>query len=130
MKLTKSIIKITTTLLCATLVLGGCANSGAGYRPVVDIKGVDLNRYQSDLAECQQYAHQTAGAGESAAAGAAAGAVFGALLAAAAGGGTSRKSSAGIGAISGAAGAGAQGEMNQRDVIRRCLSGRGYKVLQ
>jgi hypothetical protein len=32
--------------------------------------------------------------------------------------------------VTGAAGAAGQGENNQRNVIRRCLSGRGYKVLQ
>lgn len=111
-------------------VISGCANTGAAYRPVVDTKGVDLNRYEADLGECQQFANQTASAGQAAAAGAAAGAVFGALLAAAAGGGNSKKSTAGVGALTGAAGAAGQGETNQRDVIRRCLAGRGYKVLQ
>lgn len=117
-------------LLLAMSLLGACANSGAAYRPVVDTKGIDLNKYQIDLAECQQYAHQTAGAGESALGGAAAGAIFGALLATAARDGSSKRGAAGIGAVSAAAGAGAQGEMNQRDVIRRCMNGRGYKVLQ
>jgi outer membrane lipoprotein SlyB len=125
----KSLVKAITAVLLVSLT-AGCANTGANYRPVVDTKGVDLNKYEADLGECQQYANQTAGAGESAAAGAAAGAVFGALLAAAAGGGANRRGTAGVGAVSGAAGAGAQGENNQRNVIRRCLAGRGYKVLQ
>lgn len=125
----KTIIKSTSAILLISLITA-CANTGANYRPVVDTKGIDLNRYEADLSECQQYANQTAGAGESAAAGAAAGAVFGALLAAAAGGGSSKKSTAGVGAVTGAAGAAGQGETNQRNVIRRCLSGRGYKVLQ
>lgn len=110
--------------------VGGCATGGANYRPVVDNKGVDLNRYEVDLRECQTYATQTAGAGESAAAGAAAGAVLGAVLAAAAGRGYSRSSTARVGAVTGAVGAGAEGENNQRNIIRRCLAGRGYKVLQ
>lgn len=113
-----------------TLSVGGCANTGANYRPIVDNKGVDLNRYESDLRECQSYATQTASAGESAAAGAAAGAILGAVLAAAAGRGYSRSSTAGVGAVSGAVGAGAEGERNQRNIINRCLAGRGYRVLQ
>lgn len=129
MVFTKSVHKLLIGGLLVSMITG-CANIGANYRPVVDTKGIDLNRYEADLGECQQFANQTAGAGESAAAGAAAGAVFGALLAAAAGGGTSRKSTAGVGAVTGAAGAAGQGENNQRNVIRRCLSGRGYKVLQ
>ena len=68
------------------LSLGGCAApGGAHYRPIVDTKGVDLNRYEADLRECQSYATQTAGAAESAATGAAAGALFGAVVAAAGG---------------------------------------------
>jgi uncharacterized protein YcfJ len=125
----KSIHKTLVTGLLISMITG-CANTGANYRPVVDTKGIDLARYEADLGECQQFANQTASAGQAAAAGAAAGAVFGALLAAAAGGGNSKKSTAGVGALTGAAGAAGQGETNQRDVIRRCLAGRGYKVLQ
>ena len=67
-KLKSLIITLITSLMV------GCANTGANYRPIVDTRGVDLNRYEVDLRECQQYATQTMGAGESAAAGAAAGA--------------------------------------------------------
>jgi len=35
-----------------------------------------------------------------------------------------------VGAVSGAVGAGVDGERNQRTIINRCLGGRGYKVLQ
>ena len=62
--------------------------------------------------------------------GAVAGAILGGILAAAAGPGYSRSSTAKVGAVGGAVGAGAQGETDQRNIIRRCLSGRGYKVLQ
>lgn len=118
-------------ILSAVAFLAGCAaTSGANYRPIVDNKGVDLNRYESDLRECQSYALQTAGAADSAAAGAVAGALLGAVLAGAAGRNYSRSSSAGVGAVSGAVGAGVEGERNQRTIINRCLGGRGYKVLQ
>jgi outer membrane lipoprotein SlyB len=82
------------------------------------------------LRECQGYATQTAGAGESAAVGALAGAILGGVLAAAAGKNYSRTSTARVGAVTGAVGAGTQGEADQRNIIRRCLTGRGYKVLQ
>lgn len=110
----------------------GCATHqmGANYRPIIDSKGVDFNKFESDLKECQQYAHQTASAAQSAAAGAIAGALIGAALAAAAGSNYDRNASARVGAVSGALGAGAEGETNQRTIIRRCLSGRGYSVLQ
>lgn len=125
----KSVVYISLSAFMI-LSIGGCAHTGANYRPIVDNKGVDLNRYESDLRECQAYATQTAGAGESAAAGAAAGAILGAVLAAAAGRGYSRSSTAGVGAVSGAVGAGVEGERNQRNIINRCLAGRGYRVLQ
>lgn len=112
-------------------LLSGCAaTTGANYRPIIDSKNVDFNRYESDLRECQSFATQTASAAQSAAAGAIAGAVLGAALAAAAGGGYSRTSTARVGAVSGAVGAGVEGERNQRTIINRCLAGRGYSVLQ
>lgn len=124
--------KLTTLIVCTYSVttLVGCATSGANYRPIVDSRGVDSARYESDLRECQTYATQTASAGESAAAGAIVGALFGAVLAAAAGSRYDRAATARVGAVTGAVGAGAEGETNQRNIIRRCLSGRGYNVLQ
>jgi hypothetical protein len=56
--------------------------------------------------------------------------LFGAVLAGAAGKNYSRSSSARVGAVSGAVGAGLEGERNQKTIINRCLAGRGYKVLQ
>jgi outer membrane lipoprotein SlyB len=127
---TKSIVILCLTAFVAVSIGGCAATSGANYRPIVDNKGVDLNRYEMDLRECQNYALQTAGAGESAAAGALAGAALGAVLAGAAGKNYSKSSTARVGAVSGAVGAGAQGETNQRRIINRCLAGRGYRVLQ
>jgi outer membrane lipoprotein SlyB len=121
----------TVVAISIVALLSGCAaTTGANYRPIVDTKGVDFNRYEADLRECQAYATQTASAAESAAAGAVAGALLGAVLAAAAGNRYSRSSTARVGAVSGAVGAGVEGERNQRTIINRCLSGRGYQVLQ
>ncbi|MBI5277371.1 MAG: glycine zipper family protein [Burkholderiales bacterium] len=124
----RSSIALTTA---AALALAGCATTGANYRPIVDLRGSNPAAYETDLRECQAYATQTAGAGESAAAGAVGGAILGALLGIAAGyGSRNYQHTAGVGAVAGAAGAAAQGEQNQRDIIRRCMSGRGYNVLQ
>ena len=124
------ITTLVVVLSAAAFLVGCAATSGANYRPIVDNKGVDQNRYESDLRECQSYATQTAGAADSAAAGAVAGALLGAVLAGAAGRNYSRSSSARVGAVSGAVGAGVEGERNQRTIINRCLAGRGYRVLQ
>jgi outer membrane lipoprotein SlyB len=123
----------TKSMACisAIVFLSGCAaSSGANYRPLIDSKGVDFNKYESDLRECQSYATQTAGAGESAVVGALAGAVFGAVLAGAAGNRYDKKASARVGAVTGAAGGAVEGERDQRTVINRCLAGRGYQVLK
>lgn len=89
-----------------------------------------MNKFELDLIECRQFASQTIGAAERAAAGAAAGAILGALLAAAAGVKYDRGSVARVGALSGALGGATEGETDQRNIIRRCLGGRGYLVLQ
>lgn len=109
--------------LLAALV-SGCAS----YVPVVDTKGVDMNVYTADLKECQQYAEQVS-AGNQAAAGAGAGALMGALLGAAIGGRGAAGYGARIGAAEGVGMGAAHGAATQVQVVKNCMSGRGYKVL-
>lgn len=113
-------------LIAVILIISmtGCAT----YRPVVDTKGVDMNAYNNDLRECQAYAEQVNPA-DHAAAGAIAGAVFGALLGAAMGNRSLAGRTAGVGALSGMAGAGGEGVKAQINIVRSCMSQRGYKVL-
>lgn len=118
-------------ILAATLLLAACAHTGPAYRPIVDLAGKDPARYELDLRGCQQYAEQLAGAASQAAIGAAVGAIAGAAITSLLGGSrTQRNQNSALGAISGGTGAGVQGETDQRNVIRRCLAGRGYSVLQ
>jgi outer membrane lipoprotein SlyB len=112
-------------VVVAALALLGCA----AHAPLVDTKGVDMNQYHIDLKECQAYAEQTYGAGTGAVAGAVAGALLGELLARAGGGMSVRGQLAGSGAVLGAAAGGGEGFKNQREVVQRCMSGRGYRVL-
>lgn len=118
------------TGLLAALMLVGCATApmGEDYVPMVDFREGQRETFGKDLSECQAYAAQTAGAGQSAVAGAIAGALLGVVLGAIAGGGI-RNEMAGIGAVSGAVGGAGTGEMSQRAIISRCLAGRGYSVL-
>jgi outer membrane lipoprotein SlyB len=108
-------------------VLSGCAGMGANYRPMIDSKGVDFNRYEADLRDCQQYAEQASGAGTGAVTGAAGAAIVGNIVSAIVGGSRGRTTAAS--AVVGAASGAAAGEQNQRAVIKNCLIGRGYKVL-
>ncbi len=114
--------KIISLMLVATLA--GCAT----YRPIVDTKGMNPQAYESDLRECQAYAEQLNPA-EHAAGGAVAGALFGAVLGAIVGNHDLAAQMAGVGAVSGAASGGGEGANAQKNIIRRCMSGRGYRVL-
>ena len=106
----------------------GCA--GADVRPIVDMKGVNEAAYEKDLQECQTYAQEQSGMGSTGAKGAAAGAVVGGLLGLVTGGNASGiAQAAGAGAVIGGAGGAYSGNQSQEAVVKRCLSGRGYKVL-
>lgn len=115
--------------IAVAAIASGCATSnrgtGAHYNPIVDRPGVN---YAQDLSDCQAHATQVMDAADSAVNGAVAGAIFGALVMAAAGG--SSRDGAWIGALSGSTSAAANAEGGQRGIITRCLSGRGYMVLQ
>ena len=112
--------------LSVFLLLCGCA--GASYRPIVDRQGVDPQRYEFYLHECQQYALQTGDAASNAIVGAAAGAVIGSILGGVVGG--DRSTAARMGMVEGGVIGGVNGETSQRNIIRRCMAGRGYQVLQ
>ncbi|HEU0118655.1 MAG TPA: glycine zipper family protein [Alphaproteobacteria bacterium] len=126
----RSSVIATISIMLSSLLLSACADS---YQPVVDMKHVDPNKYQADLAECRQYANQVDVAGDAgtdALVGAGIGAAGGAVLGAITG-------SAGMGAAIGAAGGGIAGGtggglnsgQRQKNIINNCLKGRGYKVL-
>lgn len=120
--------KLITLFSLVVAVTVGCA--GANVRPLVDMKGVNESAYENDLKDCQNYAQQQSGMGETAAKGAGAGAVVGGLLGLVTGGnGSGIAQAAGAGAVIGAAGGAFSGNQAQEAVVKRCLSGRGYKVL-
>lgn len=122
--------RIIAASLCLALTACATRPTGENYQPIIDTKGVDAAVLENDLRECQAYAAQVAGAAQRAVAGAVAGALLGAILAAAAGGRYSRNQHAAVGAVAGMSSGAVAGERDQRDIIRRCLAGRGYNVLQ
>lgn len=112
--------------LAAGLLLAGCTTT---KEIIIDEKGVDMARYRQDLGECEAYAEQVR-TGEKVAKGAASGAVIGGAIGAITGG--SRDSAArgaGVGAVSGAAKGASRGEQEEVRVVKQCLRGRGYRVL-
>lgn len=108
---------------CLVLV-AGCASD----RVIVDTKGVDMSHYEQDRRECEAYSEQVS-TGASAAKGAGFGAAIGAALGAIFGGSHDVARSAGTGGVLGGAQGAAKGEGQKEQVLRNCLSGRGYRVL-
>lgn len=111
-----------------TLTLGwGCSTPG---KPIVDMKGVNQAQYEKDLEECSVYADEVNVAGK-AVGGAAAGAAVGAAIGAIWDGhdGNSPARGAGTGAVLGGAGGTGSGLNERSGVIKNCLRGRGYRVL-
>ena len=95
---------------------------------IIDTKGVDMARYEQDLAECRGFSDQVK-TGEKGARGAASGAVVGGLLGAAGGNSRDAERGAGVGAVAGGAKGLNQGQREEIQVVKRCLRGRGYRVL-
>lgn len=95
---------------------------------IIDEKGVDMVAYDKDLAECREYS-QGVKTGEKAARGAASGAVVGGAIGAILDGGSGAARGAGVGAVSGGARGASEGERDEVQVVKRCLRGRGYRVL-
>ena len=102
-----------TTAFCAILV-SGCASHPD---TIIDMQGVDESALGSDWADCQSYSDQVIIA-RGAVVGAAAGAISG-----------NADSGAGYGAIWGATRSTLDGDREKQMVFKRCLRGRGYRVL-
>jgi hypothetical protein len=113
-------------LLLAILILNGCA---AHPDPIIDMKGVDLEAYEQDWDECEAYTEEviiTQGVVKGAGLGAAVGAAVGAVS----GRGSDRVATdAGYGAIWGGTRSGLDADEMKQDVFKRCMRGRGYRVL-
>ena len=105
-------------VLLTVFTLAGCT---ATDEIIIDEKGIDMAAYQNDLSECRAYASQVK-TQDKTVKGAASGAVVGGLLGAITGG-------AGIGAVGGGARGAEEGDRTEVDVVRRCISGRGYRLL-
>jgi len=107
------------------LGLGGLLGCASHPEPIIDTQGVDLVRYEQDLAECGTYAEQiepASGVAKGTAAGAAVGAMAGAI-----GGDVGR--GAGYGAVAGGSRSAVMADRDKQEVVKNCLRGRGYRVL-
>lgn len=105
-------------------------SAAAQYRPLVDSAVIqDWAKYERDLRDCQGYATQ-ASPGRNAVAGAVAGAIIGAAIGVAIGNNSSYAAAgARGGAIGGAMRGAGDGAAMQVTIIRNCMMGRGYQLL-
>ena len=116
---------MTNTIYPVILSLIMVAACSAHPEPIIDQRGVNMSTYQVDLEECESYADPISvgkGAAKGAAGGAAVGAATGVI-------GGDIYSGAGYGAIYGATQYGNEADREKTLVVKRCLAGRGYRVL-
>lgn len=111
-------------VVLAALALGACASRG----PIVDTQNTDMARYEQDLAQCRAYAGQV-NTGTEAGKGAVGGAAVGAVLGAIVGNSSTAARGAGVGGVLGGARGASRGAGEKDAVVKNCLRGRGYRVL-
>lgn len=122
------ILRRPSALCCMVAVLAsGCAGR-AEDRIIVDTKGVDPGRYAEDLGECAEYAGLVDVEGRVLASAAGSAVLYGVLGAILDDGDTAERT-AGAGAVFGGVRGGFDATREQERIIRNCLSGRGYRVL-
>ena len=117
------------TLLPCVLLIAACSGFSDPSGAIVDLKGVDRVQYEADLADCQGYADEVP-LGKHAGTGAAAGAAVGAVVGAVSGANkTGIGQAAGVGGVYGGTIRGVGAVHEKQQVLRECLRGRGYRVL-
>ena len=127
--LPKSITGIFVAL--AVVFIGGCAHRHHHRHAgdiIIDTQGVDQYQYQSDLYDCPQYAEQVPVGGRTAKS-SVGGAVVGGALGAIVGNSDTAAKGAGVGAVTGAVKRAGSGYREKQRVVKNCLRGRGYRVL-
>lgn len=115
-------VKLLVSSTVLAVLVAACASHPD---PIVDMKGVNRAELAVDWTECEGYAEEVVvarGAAKGAAGGAVAGAAAGAIS-----GDADR--GAGYGAVWGATRSTIDGAREKEMVFKRCLRGRGYRVL-
>ena len=115
------------------ITLSGCVanNSGSifeGSKPIIDTQGVNMSQYEIDLEECSIFSEDIS-TGKSIDKGAVTGAAVGAVIEAITDDVRSRRDAIEVGAVSGGAQSGIRAVREKEQILKRCLRGRGYKVL-
>jgi len=126
-QLTPTLLTPALIATCA-LIFSGCANQPESGHIIIDKKHIDMHAYRQDLRECQSYASEV-NAGATVAKSAGTAAVVSGAIGAIFGNSHTAARSAGAGAVAGTAkGVGAVSREKEQ-VVKRCLRGRGYRIL-
>lgn len=124
-------LMLSSSVLCCGLLAAGCATGlldKSADQIIVDTKGLDIKEYERDLSECDVLAQQvdiSKRTVDRAIGGAVVGSVVGRIL----GNSDSAREIGGTAGVVGGAKGNVQARKEQQKVIKRCLQGRGYKVL-
>ena len=115
------------------ITLSGCVANSSGSifessKPIIDTKGVNMSQYDIDLEECSVFSEDIS-TGKSIAKGAATGAAVGAVIEAITDDVLSRRVAIEVRAVSGGAKSGIRAVREKDQILKRCLRGRGYKIL-
>lgn len=116
--------------IASTFLLAACQQNpyDKSSDVIIDTKGVDMQQYQTDLYECQQYAEQV-NVASSTAKTAGVGAVVGGTIGAIVGDSGTAGRGAGVGAVTGGVKGASSSLHEKQQVVKNCLRGRGYRVL-
>ena len=122
-------IKKIATVICVAIAMSGCAVNQPQPGTMIDTfpTGLDRFKYERDKSECATLANQRSAAAtaiDGALGGALIGAMFGAIV-----GGNNTGYGAALGAASGGVSGAAVGAAEKAGIMRECLRGRGYHVL-
>jgi outer membrane lipoprotein SlyB len=117
-------MKLLLLIVILLLLVAACTTTS---EIIIDDKGVDMTRYEENLAECRIYSEQVA-VGKKATKGAASGAVIGGMIGAVGHHGDAAEGAA-VGAVTGGAKGLDEGDRDKVRVVKNCLRGRGYRVL-
>ncbi len=120
-----------TSLLSTLLCLAGCINSpqkqpASGI--IIDNKGVDMATYHQDLHKCRNFVAQV-NTGGTVVKKTITGGLIGGAVGAITGDSDTAKRAAGVGGLLGAVKGSSQVSSEKQKVLKNCLTGRGYRVL-
>ncbi len=113
--------------IAAIFTLAACTNSGANYVPVID--GAAGPTYAADLNACQALAASSDGTGRVAGTAAAGGAVAGASSVIWNDNSDNLDEAVGVGILAGLTAGAIQQNQRREEIVKRCMAGRGYKVI-